>query len=114
MLPGSYSLAPRKRSDLSQPLSVSYGPAQVRLVSEHGKEFCLLAVSSAINHPRRDLEVGARAPVLNALADYTREARPPYDSNRCRDGQEKAKKKSAVATTPMQGVDAWPSCRNSI
>ena len=37
---------------------LSCRPAEVRLVSEHDKEFCLLAVSSVLNHPRRDLAAG--------------------------------------------------------
>ena len=59
MLLGSYSLAPRKRSDPSQSLSLDCGPAQVRLVSEHDKEFCVLAVGSVFNYPRRDLAMNA-------------------------------------------------------
>ena len=42
-----------------------------------------------LNYPWRDLEV--ERVVLNALADRTRGAGPPYDSNRGCDEQERAK-----------------------
>ena len=77
MLPGSCSLARRKRSDPSQLLSLSRWHAQVRLVSEHDKKFCLLAVGSVLNHPRRDLDglagnMPARASRMLALPNARR------------------------------------------
>ena len=62
---------------------------QVRLISKHDEKFCLLAIGSMLNYPRRDLEV--EHVVLDVLAGRTRSADRPYDSDGDCDEQDQAK-----------------------
>ena len=62
---------------------------QVCLISKHDEKFCLLAIGSMLNYPRRDLEV--EPVVLNVLAGRTRGADPPYNSDGGCDEQDKTK-----------------------
>ena len=71
-------------------------PAQVGLISEHDEKFCLLALSSVLDHPWRDLARGTvdNAESLRELGDRTRRADRPYHRIASSDEEEQAKQRS--------------------